>query len=83
MGIYTCTCTCWCVALFLQATAEANNLNAQNAARDRYIKEMEKVRHQAILVHVVPTCPESEPSYAHCPLCSCVVQRLHTLLLRN
>lgn len=29
----------------LQATAEANNLNAQNAARDRYMKEMEKVSH--------------------------------------
>jgi atlastin len=27
----------------LEATAEANNLNAQNAARDRYIKEMEKL----------------------------------------
>jgi atlastin len=27
----------------LEATAEANNLNAQNASRDRYIKEMEKL----------------------------------------
>lgn len=27
----------------LEATAEANNLNAQNAARDRYIREMEKL----------------------------------------
>lgn len=31
--------------VFLQATAEANNLNAQNSARDKYSKEMEKVRH--------------------------------------
>ena len=35
---------CVTVSISLQATAEANNLNAQNAARDRYIKEMEKVR---------------------------------------
>lgn len=46
----------------LQATAEANNLNAQNAARDRYTKEMEKVMMPSLCT--INCCPSIIIVYA-------------------